>query len=214
MDLKIVSYNNCNSIRKNSEIVQNLMSSHDIILLQEIFLVEDDINFLGNLNILFEFAAVPSSVNLNSGFRGRPKGGLAILWRRFLNQYVRPIIFSNRIMGIELSIEDKNILIINVYFPCDYRDLHSLILYRTVLAEMANIFDSSNADTIVIAGDMNCDPFKGRFFAELCEFVNHYNCMVADLCLPVNSFTYLSAGNSTVTRSVGPCCHFKSFTYF
>ena len=199
MDLKIVSFN-CNSARKNTSIIQELLLIYDIVLLQETFLIDEDINYLSNLNTLFEFAAVPSLVNLNSDFRGRPIGGLAILWKKSLNSVIRPIIVSNRIMGIELLFNEKQTLLLNAYFPCDYRDLNSLVAFRETLIEVSNTIDFHKFDSFILAGDINCDPLKGRFYSELTDFITAYHLTIADVeLLPNDSFSYISSGNCTAT---------------
>lgn len=81
MDLKCASFN-CHSIRRNCEIVKNLMTDHHIILLQETMLYESDTGFLSRLCDDFEYAAAPSVTNFNLDIQGRPQGGLAIYWHK------------------------------------------------------------------------------------------------------------------------------------
>ena len=130
---------------------------------------------------------------------GRPIRGLAILWSNCLGAHALPILFTDRIMGLKLTFSNREILLLNVYLPCDYRNIESLVSYRTVLAELSHILDSSSVDEVYLIGDMNCDPLKGRFYNEFLDFVNFYNLSIADLILPIDSFTYLSAGNYCVT---------------
>ena len=77
MDVKIKSYN-CNSIRRQIDIIRDILRDTDILMLQEIMLYESDLSLLDEINDDFCWAASPS---LNISCDGRPKGGLAIFYR-------------------------------------------------------------------------------------------------------------------------------------
>ena len=196
--LRISSFN-CHSIRKNVEVVKELMCKHHIVFIQETMLTEDDTGYLSLLNDNFEYAAVPSSINYNLDSCGRPQGGLAIYWNKSLKEYILPIFLNNRTMGIEFIIFEKRILFLNAYLPCDYRDVDSLVSYRSALAEITVFLDNATADEVILTGDLNCDPNKGRFYREFTEFTHNFNFEMIDLQLPADSFTYLSPGNNTTT---------------
>ena len=53
---RCVTYN-CNSIRNNSEVVKHLLSSYDIVFLQEIMLNKSDLPLLNDFHIDFEHVA-------------------------------------------------------------------------------------------------------------------------------------------------------------
>ena len=82
--LQICSYN-CNSIRKKVDIVRQLMNSHDIILLQEIILLNEDSDLIYGISDLFDAIILPSKCPVLECFEGRPTGSLTILWRKSLN---------------------------------------------------------------------------------------------------------------------------------
>ena len=48
INLRVVSYN-CNSVRKNIDIIRELLNVCDIILLQEVLLLDEDVLFLGDI---------------------------------------------------------------------------------------------------------------------------------------------------------------------
>ena len=50
--LRFVSYN-CHSVRTNIDIVKQLLSSHDVVLLQELMLPEEDIAFIDMIDSNF-----------------------------------------------------------------------------------------------------------------------------------------------------------------
>ena len=196
MELKIASFN-CGSIKRKVETVKNLLSSQDIVLLQETFLTEDETNYLELFSDQFDFASAPSVINEN--YAGRPQGGLAIFYNKILNKNVKICKFSNRILAIQIISNNMKLIIFNVYFPCDYRNVESLAQFRECLAELTDIIECEKADFIVIAGDMNCDPHKGRFFSELNDFMQYFNFTLTDLALPSDTFTYIGSDHNCCT---------------
>lgn len=144
-------------------------------------------------------------------------GGLAIYWRKDLAVNLYPVFHSNRILGLKVRSQNVSYLLINVYMPCDYRDAASLLAYRSSLAELSVLIDNENADEIFIAGDLNCDPTKGRFYTEFSQFNYDHNLHFIDSNLPRDSFTYMSAGQNlstswldhAVTSNFSTVNHFK-----
>ena len=72
-----VSYN-CNSIRKNSEIIKILLKNTDILCLQEIMLTKDDLGILNQFDSEFEHVAFVSDRESSGICEGRPTAGVAI----------------------------------------------------------------------------------------------------------------------------------------
>ena len=54
--------------------------------------------------------------------------------------------------------------------PCDRQNNEALHAYRCSLAKVRNIIDRQNINKVILAGDFNADPFKGRFWNELAGF--------------------------------------------
>jgi hypothetical protein len=198
MYLNVATYN-CNSVRNNFAIVKTLLEDHDIVLLQETILTDDNLNFLNTLDDNFNYAAVPSTCNNSNNFCGRASGGLAIYWSKTLSSIVRPIFYNNRIMGLKIINDNNVFLILNVYLPCDYRTNESLTSFRTTLAEISDILESEDVSDVIIAGDFNCDPNKGRFFTEFSNLIQTYHLHAVDLDLSQDNFTYISAGQNCAT---------------
>ena len=67
-------------------------------------------------------------------------------------------------MGLEICANDTKTLIGNIYCNCDYGNYDSIVEYISVLADLENFADLNLYDRILVAGDFNCDPLKGRFF--------------------------------------------------
>ena len=177
MDVIIKSYN-CNSIRKKIDIIRNILKTTDILLLQEIMLYESDLNLLDEVDDNFCWAASPS---LNISCDGRPKSGLAIFWNKNLSNHVQSRKFNDFSMGLKIDTSNKKYFILNLYLQCDLRNDISLHEYRKSLANVHDLIHNEDFDSIIIAGDLNADPHKGRFWQELLSFTQGLGLSIADL---------------------------------
>ena len=196
--LRIITYN-CQSFTPSIEVISDLLSRCDILLLQETLISDMNSYLLDGVDDNFCSSYTPSS-RQNNLLYGRSSGGLAIYWRRLKDIRFKPMYFSNRIMGLMLYFENLSYLICNVYCPCDYRDLDSLIEYRSTLSEIENIIHEVEFGELIIAGDFNCDPHKGRFYKEFNDLARNYNFSISDIeNLPFDSFTYVSQSPSCGT---------------
>ena len=198
MDLRIISFN-CNSIRNNVNIVENLFTECDILLLQETLISSDDLYSISNINLDFESAHIPSFNPFLVGNCGRLRGGLSIFWHKKLDKKIAPITYSNEIIGLKLSFNSCSYLILNIYMPCDDRSEESLFKFRRVCAKLAEIKDNENVNHLILAGDFNSDPNKGRFWEYLMYFINNENLFIADEKMPNDSFTYFSPAHSSTS---------------
>ena len=198
MSLKITTYN-CQSANVNIDIIRSLCLSSHIVLLQETLLCNTNHSILGTVNDEFDY--IYTSATRKPGvFVGRSSGGIAILWRKCSNIFIKPLYISNRLMGIKINDGVIEYLLINVYFNCDYGNMDSLIEYKSTIADLSNITCSESYDELVIVGDFNCDPHKGRFYKELKNFCSNFNIHICDVDrLPANSFTYISQNESCNT---------------
>ena len=78
---------------------------------------------------------------------------------------------------------------------------NSIAEYQQVLGELQAAINSLNTDKILLFGDFNVDPRKGRLWRYLSDFVNENNFVISDIDhLPFNSFTYLSPSIIVVVR--------------
>ena len=190
MDLKIITFN-CQSARANIEIITKLLDECDILFLQETFLTDVNKDILENINPEFSLAQTLAVRKIDQ-FYGRASGGLAIFWRKGYNLKVFPLYFNNRCMGIRLEFGEVKYLLINVYLNCDYRSTDSLIEYKDNLAYIANCMNEECFDEVIVAGDFNCDPEKGRFFSELKMFSSLFDLNLSSVQnLPLDTYTFI-----------------------
>ena len=198
MDLSVISFN-CNSIRKNVDVVKDLFKECDILLLQETLIFSDDLDSISNLALDYANAHIPSFDPVLRGEAGRLRGGLSIFWHKRLDKAIAPKIFSEEIMGIKLIVHGVSYLILNIYMPCDDKKADSLIKFRRMCAQLSEIKENENVDNLILAGDFNSDPHKGRFWQELISFIDEENLSIADSKFPYDSFTYFSPAHSSTS---------------
>ena len=192
-----MSYN-YNSVRINSEIVKAILKDSDILFLQELMLTKSDLPLLQDFDDDFRNVAFVRDRESEGIIEGRPTRGVAIFYRKYLASFITPVLVDDSIIGIVLERNKHKFLFLNVYLPCDLQNSDALDKYRNALASLQVIVREQNIRDVVIAGDFNADPFKGRFWKELSLFRESLSLSVLDEHLPGDSFTYLCpAKNST-----------------
>ena len=196
--VRFCSYN-CNSVRAHFENVRNIMTNCDIIFLQEILLCKSDLPILDELNDDFQKIAYVQDRESAGIIEGRPTRGVAILWRKSLSKYISPLLVDDSVIGIILSNVTSKVLLLNVYMPCDKQTLDALDNYRTMLAKLDVIVKEQNLSNIILTGDFNADPKKGRFWGELKVFMSSFSLYALDEQLPQDTFTYLCPAKSTTS---------------
>ena len=197
--LRLISYN-CFSLGSNANMVCSLLKKCDVLCLQETLVDENNSNILDNLDNEFITAYVPAYRKPDC-FVGRSSGGLAILWRRAENIEYIPMFYDKRIMGLKVILPDKScLLILNVYLICDYGNIDSLLEYKSTLADLGNILEFENFQEVIITGDFNADPNKGRFFNFLEKFSIENSLFISDTAeLSDNNYTYISSNSACST---------------
>ena len=196
--VNIVSYN-CNSIRNNVDVVKSLFTDSDIVMLQELMLEKRDIGFLNDISKDFKHIAFVKDREMEGICEGRPSRGVAIFWRNDLSVMVSPIYVNDFIIGIVFKSTSFKILILNVYMPCDLQTFESLENYRESLVMLEMIIKEQNINHVIIGGDLNADPKKGRFFRLLKEFTESMSLHILINAFPLDSFTYLNPAKNTTS---------------
>ena len=196
--LRLITFN-CHSLNHNREIIVSLLKSCDILCLQETLLYGTNNNLIYGLDANFEAAHVSASRS-NDNFVGRCSGGLAILWRKSSNVKITSIEVSSRTLGLKLEVNGAVYLLLNVYCYCDYGNVQSLLDYKSHMAELSDFCSNENFTELIILGDMNADPHKGRFFREYESFIKSNSLNMSDITnLPGDSYTYISSNAQSST---------------
>ena len=171
------------------------------MLLQETWLAENENKILYALSDDFfargVYAMDPSAKLLS----GRPFGGLAVLWRRSIAPQCKVHTYDDtRIMGISITSESKQILILNVYMP--YYDGSNLDDYLYYLGKIEDIIDSFQSPYVYVCGDFNANinDTSSRFGQQLLEFCEDSSLVMSDkefLGVNPSNYTYTSDAHGT-----------------
>ena len=171
---------NCKNVKRSVECVRSLCKAADLIALQETWLVPQDLPFLGNIYSDFSFTG-KSAMDLSSGVRrGRPFGGVAILWRKSVFTNVSVVqCESDRITAIRANTGNNcEVVVICVYMPTDHSD--NLPIFTNCLGEISAIVQQNNVESVYILGDFNAHP-TAPFFDELLDFCDDNKWICADI---------------------------------
>ena len=194
-DLQICTFN-CRSAKNCLPDLMNLCNCYDFILLQEHWLLPDELGLLNCIHddfISYGLSAVDVSRDI---LVGRPYGGTAILYRKTYAEKLR-VIHSNesRITSLLIDTNVGPLLLINVYMPTNYGDDDSLEKYIDCLSKLEAVIIDTDAAHVLIAGDFNCD-INSRFYVELCRFTSDNELIVSDMVRMNNVCTYMSDDGS------------------
>jgi exonuclease III len=196
--LRIVSYN-CSGLKNSTGAIHDICDHHDIVFLQETWLMPYELPMLSCIHPDFTGNGV-SAMDPSQGIHiGRPYGGVAILWRKSLEQAHIRTFNDARIIGLEFKESSVcKILWLNVYLPYQCPDNHDSYLHY--IGQIKAIIDSANTNTIGIVGDFNADV-NSTFEQELLDMCESEQLQFIDykyLGRLSDNFTYVSnAHNST-----------------
>ncbi|XP_022818122.1 uncharacterized protein LOC111350703 [Spodoptera litura] len=151
---------------------------------------------LGNIDGAFAFTG-KSAVDLSTGvLRGRPYGGVALLWRSAVFPKVVVIPCSSvRIAAIKIMRENRSLLVITVYMPTNSND--NLCEFTECLSELNAIIEGNDVNSVIILGDFNAHPGK-LFHSELLSFCTEqsWSCVDTEL-LPNDTYTYVCGASGS-----------------
>ncbi|CAH2216742.1 jg4679, partial [Pararge aegeria aegeria] len=142
-----------------------------------------------------EFASTgTSAVDTSAGvLRGRPHGGVALLWRKSVFSAVSIVKCSSvRLCAIKCKIREHAVLFFSVYMPTDCPD--NLMDFTECLSEMNAIVEDCAIGIVFMLGDFNAHPGE-PFFNEMLQFCGEQSWVCADYeQLPKNTdvYTYVS----------------------
>ena len=195
--LQISTYN-CQSSKRNTGGIQKLCEHSDVVFLQEHWLFPDDLSTLNNIHNDFVSFALSSMDPSSELLTGRPFGGVAVLWRKSLAPFFRPISFDDdRIIGLEFNRGGVRMLFLGVYLPyCSHQNFDRFVYY---LAKLKSIIDDFETPHVCVLGDFNADMVKATEFGkELESFCIESRLFVVDaMHLPSDSKTHVNDGHGT-----------------
>ena len=155
-NLRVCSFNTYGIKSSSETIQQQLCTQNDLILIQESWLYPDELSYVSNLCEEFSSFSLSSMSTENKLIRGRPHGGISIMWRKTLSRGVKIIQYDDeRILGIELKTSDFIILILCIYMPYECNEFYDDFCFY--LDKVKCIIESANTPYVFVMGDFNAD---------------------------------------------------------
>jgi hypothetical protein len=191
---------NCKNVKRSVEDIRQLCRTSHIIALQEHWLLPHDIDFLNCIDEDFAYTGI-SAVDTSAGMlRGRPYGGVALLWRKSVFQNVSIVSCENtRLCAIKIVLGQRSLLVLSVYMPTDSVD--NLTQFTDCLGALNGIVVNEGIESVYMLGDFNAHPGE-PFYYELgnfCSDLNWYCADVEKLGLSSETFTYVSDINGCMS---------------
>jgi exonuclease III len=176
---------NLHGFKSGCNTASDLCKSYDLVLLQKHWLRKDNLPNLALLNEHFSYFGVSGmdEAACNGLLKGRPFGGVAILWNTTTVKKVKIVGSdpSGRCAAIKVVFVDYTLLVINVYLPCftasaDYiHELHEYLGYIESL--LANEVYSD----VIICGDFNFPlELHNAGYRSLSSLMSDYNVIHCD----------------------------------
>ena len=183
-----------------------LFNVSDFVLVQEHGLFKSKLSWFNSIKTNTSDVGIHgvSAMDETKPLRGRPFGGVAILWRKSLRGQVTPVHWdSSRMCAVIYTTADNiSILVICVYMPCDdCRPDGNIIEYCHILNEISTLINSVNVDSICIGGDFNTDLSRNNYHSRsLYNFImdNNLHCCTTNDISNIG-YTYKSKINGRKT---------------
>ena len=156
-NLTFCTYNIFGFNQTKIKYVSELLQSYSILLLQEHWMNNKQLSEFGNLFPGYCVHGI-SAIDDTQLLRGRPKGGVLIIYPDSLGSTVKYITSTScRLCAMSMQIESFILFIFCLYMPCDINDKENLFEYETLLTEISTICIKYNGENVYIAGDLNTE---------------------------------------------------------
>ncbi|XP_061718862.1 uncharacterized protein LOC133526321 [Cydia pomonella] len=191
---------NCKGVKRSVDTVRELCQNSDLVAVQETWLMPDDIAYLDTFDYNF-CSTGTSAVDTAAGMlRGRPHGGVGLLWRRTAFQSVSVVQCSNmRLCAVKIMTNDnRHLIVVSVYMPTDCSE--NLAEFTDCLGAVSAIIEEHGIESVFLMGDFNAHPNE-RFYNEMINYCNEQKwCCVDVNNLGINSDTYTFISDAHLCR--------------
>ncbi|KAJ2937290.1 hypothetical protein O0L34_g19530 [Tuta absoluta] len=200
---KMVSFN-CKSVKRSCQHIRDLCNDYHIISLQEHWLTPEELNYLNTIDNRFASYGLSAMNSSACTIKGRPFGGVAVLWRKDLFTDVTPLDSGcPRVAAVRLQFTGRSLIVMSVYMPTDLAaNLPLLTECYGVMSAVCAFND--DVDCIICLDDYNSDVNRQNnlFGSELLLYCKEEDWVCADIQLLGQSsgtFTFLSDGHGTTS---------------
>ena len=178
-----------------------LCDSHDIVLLQETWLLPQNLCTLHGIRDSFYGDGISAVKTDEGSLVGRLHGGLAVLWRKSLNAQLQVIKYDDedRVKGVVVKRQRKIYHFLNVCLPYECKE--NVLDFTNYVCKMHTIFMNNNTVYNLTVGDFNANITRDSLFGlQLLQFCED-NCYTLrdSVYMPDTSFTFHSDAHDTVS---------------
>ena len=194
--LSIICQNTGGWSDPKAETLSTIIDLHkaDMCFVQEHFKLAKNLYKINEQFKEFCVFSIPAYKTNNVISRGRPSGGLSIIYRKYLEGFVTEIIIpeSKRVQAIHVKINNNAYVFINIYMPTDPQtnnfDDSELIKTLQDIRYVFSLYEPSV--NFILMGDLNCDfQRNSRFVHIINNFLDEQNLVTVWNKFPVD-FTY------------------------
>ena len=200
--LSCISYNCSHAGSAKLPLLKELFEECDFLLLQEHGLHKCQFDWFDNIYDRIGKHGV-SAMDETQLLRGRPHGGVVILWNPDLKCKIVPVkCESKKLCALIVELGGEKLLLVNVYMPCDDRCLDQNINeYVQALNDIEILCNSVSVNYICIGGDFNTDLSRSDIQTRsLNAFIirNDFNYCAQDMCCNIE-YTFCSRGTGATS---------------
>ena len=196
--IRFCSYN-CNSVRSKIDMIREILSECDVLLLQEIIILDEDKKIFNGIDREFDVHVMPSRLSISNNYDGRSSGGLAFMWRKSVGCIINVVASHTHYLLVHMQSNNWSLGVINVYMPHDDRSNTMLGEYSQILGELQASMSEMPLSSFICMGDFNSDPHRGRLWDQVVRFADGNSLVIVDSNLPADTFTYLSPAHNTTS---------------
>ncbi|XP_063390109.1 uncharacterized protein LOC134675729 [Cydia fagiglandana] len=195
--VQLVSFN-CKNVKRSVDSIRQLCQSSDVIALQETWLRPDDIHYLAEIDTRFGYTGTSAMDTTVGMIRGRPYGGVALMWNKSVFPNVSIVQCDNaRVSAIKINLPRESLLVFSVYMPTD--KIMNLVEFTDCLSLVSATIINEDVRLAYILGDFNAHPGE-LFYNEMINFCSEQKWTCADietLGLRSNTYSFISEANGS-----------------
>jgi hypothetical protein len=171
------------------------IESFDIWCLQEHWLYPSTICKFNNISNLYDYKAICDITDEEVIVSGRPKGGLALMWKKSLSNSVTFIgsSFNNRVMAVRIVCKEFDICLCTVYLPCFEQTVEYSVALMECISYIDHVYESLMNDQscveLCVLGDFNVDLNKSvgnLYVSGIRDLIADYDMILATEALARN----------------------------
>ena len=216
--LAICSFN-MHGFNNGFHYLQELTAVHDIIFIQEHWLMKDDLCKINKLNDKFIFYGKSAMEDkcASGVLVGRPFGGVGVLVNKCLDSCVKlcGVDDNGRVIAIRFTCNGKLIVCFGLYFPCFDNKNNYIEKLLDIMGFISSVLDQYPGSIPILLGDFNFQIDRNNCgFREFDIFAKSLNLVCCD-DLDMNNIGYTycheTLGLKSLIDHVFVNLHFKKY---